>query len=79
MELIKFYKDNCGPCTRVDNFLNDREAEFTAINVMKQPEKAAEYNIGFSVPVLILMDGEEEVKRIGGFNEAVMEEMLSLL
>lgn len=79
MQLIKFYKDGCAPCVRVDNFLKDLEADFTSINVMKDPAKAAEYNIGFSVPVVILMDGEQEVKRVAGFNQAILEEMVSIL
>lgn len=79
MNLVKIYKDGCVPCVRVSNFLQDQGVDYVDINVMKEPEKAMAYNIGFSVPVLILMDGEEEVKRVSGYNEAVMEEMISLL
>lgn len=79
MHLVKFYKDNCGPCTRVDNYLKDQEVQFVSINAIKEPKKAAAFKIGMSVPVVLLMDGDEEVKRINGFNEAVLEEMISLL
>lgn len=79
MELLKFYNDGCGPCIAVDNFLKDQGVDYTPVNVAKEPAKAAEYNIGFSVPVVILMDGEQEVMRSRGYNGGQLEEMVSIL
>ncbi|MGG0308223.1 HNH endonuclease [Priestia megaterium] len=79
MELIKFYKDGCNPCTMVDNFLKDAGVEYKSIHVFENPEIAGEYDLA-SVPVTILLDDQgNEVKRSYGFNPPELEEMAAQL
>jgi glutaredoxin len=76
MEIIKFYNDGCGPCIAVDNFLQDKGVAYKSYNAAKEPKKAVEYKLGFGVPVVILMDGETEVKRTKGYNIGELEAII---
>lgn len=78
MKILKFFQPNCAPCVAVDNFLKDQGVEYTSIDVTKDAKKAAECEIGFGVPVVLLFDGDNEVKRSYKYNPAELEEILSL-
>lgn len=68
MKLIKVYKDNCDPCMQMNNFLSDNSIEVSeSINIMHNVDVAVKYGI-MSVPVLLLVDeNEEEITRTFGF------------
>jgi thioredoxin 1 len=61
-EIIKFEKENCGPCNSVSNYLeNEAKVAYTRMNPFnggRAAELAAKYQIGFQVPVVVLVDDE---------------------
>ncbi|MFE4029340.1 glutaredoxin domain-containing protein [Priestia sp. YIM B13551] len=80
MEILKFYQPRCTTCVPVSNFLDAQGVEVTSYNVMEKEgaEKATELNIGYGVPVVILLDGDKEIKRTYKYNEEELEEIVSL-
>jgi len=80
MKIIKFEKQNCGPCTMVSNYLNEEGVEYTALNPFDGGEAAdlaGKYQIGFQVPVTILVDAEgNEVARSRGYNPEELDELI---
>ncbi|MCP1191377.1 thioredoxin [Priestia flexa] len=80
MEILKFYQPSCTTCVPVSNYLEDQGVEVTSYNVMDSEgaKKAAELKIGYGVPVVILMDGDKEIKRTLKYNPAELEEIVNL-
>ena len=79
-KLIKFEKENCTPCTQVQNHLDNTglEIEIEKINPFDNPKRAGEYKIG-SVPTTILIDGEgNELARSIGFKPDELDAMLEM-
>ena len=73
--ILKFEKNDCAPCNMVSQFLNQKEISYETINPFDQPETAVKYKVR-SVPTVIVLDQEVEVKRIIGFKP---EELLTLV
>ena len=80
MKLVKLFKNNCDPCERVSNYLNDKGVEPNEQhNIMEDMDSAIKYGV-MSVPVLILLDEEgNEVQRSIGFKPNEIEQMISQL
>ncbi len=79
MKIIKFYQNNCAPCTMVQQYLSSKRISAEKINPFEQPEMAIKYNIS-SVPVTILLDAEgNEVKRVVGFKPPELDELIAQL
>lgn len=72
--ILKFEKNDCAPCNMVSQFLNQQGITYETINPFDQPETAVKYRVR-SVPTVIVLEKEEEIKRIIGFKP----EELSLL
>ncbi|WP_341323486.1 glutaredoxin family protein [Solibacillus sp. FSL H8-0523] len=73
--LFVITKPNCGGCSLVKNYLDDKEIEYETIDGFENPEILVEFGI-MSFPVAILVDeNEHEIDRVNGFNP----EALSLL
>ena len=68
MKLIKLFKDGCDPCTQMTNFLNEQNIDVSeSINILENLDVAAKYGV-MSVPVLLLLDNEEnEIERTIGY------------
>ena len=59
MKIIKFEKESCNPCNMVSNWLDDAGVQYERLNPFQSEEGAklaAEYQIGFTVPVTVLVD-----------------------
>lgn len=67
MKLIVVSQTTCAPCKILKNYLKNEEIPFTEINVTEKPKYIEEFSIS-STPVTILMDEDEEVARVNGFN-----------
>ncbi|MBG0967602.1 glutaredoxin family protein [Bacillus sp. SRB3LM] len=78
MEIIKFGLNGCGPCVTVERFLKDEGVDFTSVNVEEEPAMAAEHDVLFSVPVVILKDGDKEIMRTSGYNPGQLGEIIDL-
>jgi thioredoxin-like negative regulator of GroEL len=66
MEIVikDFYSDNCGACKSLVPVLDQIHEEFTnvkieKINVMEDPQQAADFNVMGVPSVFILVDGKE--------------------
>ena len=75
MKIIKFEKPNCVPCTMVQNLLDDKGVKVEKINPFDNPDEAIKYQIG-SVPVVILLDEDKELKRSIGYKPEELEEII---
>lgn len=79
MTLLKFYRNNCSPCSMVDNYLKEKGVSYKSVNVEEDPELATQYGLT-SVPVTILLDDKgNEVKRSIGFKPNELQELISQL
>ena len=69
MYILKLETKWCTPCRHMSKILNSIQevtgVEVVIVDVEEHPEIAEEHGV-MSVPTLILMDGDEEVKRFVG-------------
>jgi thioredoxin 1 len=79
MKIIKLEQPNCKPCMEVSSFLDSMGVEYKAINILEEPNIAAQYGI-MSAPVTILLDDDgNEIQRVVGMNRNELQEMISKL
>ncbi|QHM88893.1 thioredoxin family protein [Bacillus velezensis] len=78
MRLIKLEQPNCNPCKMVSNYLEQAGVEYEVVDVTQKPEVAAQFEV-MGVPVTILLNEQEEVKRSIGFKPNELDELLKEL
>lgn len=76
MRLIKLEQPNCNPCKMVSNYLNNAGVEYETVDVTQRPEVAAQYQV-MGVPVTILLNEQEEVKRSVGFKPDDLDDLIN--
>ena len=74
-KIIKFEKKDCNPCQMVSAWLDTREIEYERIDAFDNPMAAAEMRVR-SVPTVILVEDEKEIKRSTGFKPEELEELV---
>lgn len=72
--IIKFEKNDCNPCAMVSEFLDRKGVEYERINAFDNPEMAMKFKVR-TVPTVILMENDAEVKRVMGFKMEELNEM----
>ena len=77
-KIIKFEKNDCNPCAMVSEFLDRKGVEYERINAFDNPEMAMKFRVR-TVPTVILMENDAEVKRVMGFKMEELNEMASAL
>ena len=77
-KIIKFEKNDCNPCAMVSEFLDKKGVEYERINAFDNPEMAMKFKVR-TVPTVILMENNAEVKRVMGFKMEELNEMTSVL
>lgn len=77
-QLIKFSRPSCVPCQMMSNYLNDKGVTYEEVNVYEDAETANRFNIQ-SVPVLILLNGEEIEEISFGYNPDEIDQLLNKL
>ena len=77
-KIIKFEKNDCNPCAMVSEFLDKKGVEYERINAFDNPEMAMKFRVR-TVPTVILMENDAEVKRVMGFKMEELNEMASEL
>ncbi len=77
-KIIKFEKNDCNPCAMVSEFLDRKGVEYERINAFDNPEMAMKFRVR-TVPTVILMENDAEVKRVMGFKMEELNEMTSKL
>lgn len=76
-QLLKFSRPNCIPCQMVKNYLDDKNVTVDKeVNVYEDAETANKYGIQ-SVPVLVLLDGEEVEDMVFGYKPDEIEHLLN--
>lgn len=67
MRVLRFTTSWCQPCIQLARILKEIETPvyIEVIDIDNQPEVAAEYGIR-TVPTMVLLDGNTEVKRMSG-------------
>ena len=74
-KIIKFEKEDCNPCVMVSAYFSSRNIAFEAINPFNNPELAMKYKVR-SVPTTILLEEENELMRIIGYQPADLNLMI---
>ena len=64
--IIKFEKNDCAPCDQVSNFLDSKGISYEKVNPFDKPELAIQFKVR-TVPTVIVLDDNQEQKRIIGF------------
>ena len=77
-KLIKFEKNDCNPCAMVSEFLDKKSVSYERVNAFDNPEMAMKYRVR-TVPTVVLVDGETEIKRSMGFKVEELNEILEEL
>jgi glutaredoxin len=77
-QIIKFSRPGCVPCVRVGSYLNDKEVKYKEINVYEDAETANKFNIQ-SVPVVVLLDGDDVEDMIFGYQPEQLNELINKL
>jgi thioredoxin 1 len=75
-QVIKFSRPSCIPCQMVGNYLNDKGVTYTEVNVYEDGETANKYSIQ-SVPVLLLLNGEDVEEMVFGYKVEEIDQLLS--
>lgn len=78
MKIIKFYGNTCMQCNMLDQFMSaEGLVADESISTDDNPEKAFEFDI-MSQPTLLVLDGDDEVARMVGYNPGRMQEVRDL-
>lgn len=77
-KIIKFEKEDCNPCTMVSEYFKTQNVLFDAINPFNNPELAMKYRVR-SVPTTLLIENDEELMRVIGFQPAKLKSMIESL
>lgn len=64
--ILKFEKNDCAPCNMVSQYLLQKGIVYETINPFDRPEDAMKYKVR-SVPTVIVLQEEQEIKRVIGF------------
>lgn len=75
MRLLKFEKEGCIPCENVSNYLESKNIVYEKINAFDNPELSIEFKIR-TVPTLVLLKDGNEVKRVVGYDEEKIDELI---
>jgi len=83
MKLLKFRKDGCVPCDRLEPKLeeavNERSLEVEEVNVEDNMDKVREFKVRASPTVVALEDGEEVDRFTGDKDKEKVENFLDNL
>lgn len=82
--LVDFYADWCGPCQAMKPVVHELASELNGklqvveINVDQQPAAAQEYNV-HGIPCFVLLkNGKEAGRQVGGSPKAVLRQLTGL-
>ena len=73
--VVKFEADWCGPCKAVQAYFDKNGFEVERVNIDTNPEAAMEYKIS-SIPTVLVLENDQEINRIMGFNMAKLSELV---
>lgn len=74
-KIVKFEKEDCNPCKQVSEYFTTRNILFETINPFDNPELAMKYRIR-SVPTTLLVEENQEVMRVIGFQPNELNKLI---
>ena len=77
-KILKFEKNDCNPCAMVSDILDKSGVQYEKVNPFNSPELAMKYKVR-SVPTVILVDQDQEIKRTVGFKPEELQEIMNSL
>lgn len=77
-KIVKFEKEDCQPCVMVSEYFSTRNIAFEAINPFNQPEIAMKFRIR-SVPTTLLLEEDQEVMRVVGYQPQELSTLVESL
>lgn len=75
-KILKFSKVGCVPCQLISNILNDKGIVYEEVDAIENEEMRLKYEIQ-SVPVTILLEDDEVIDRVNGFNPVAIDSLLA--
>ncbi|MEC3881805.1 class Ib ribonucleoside-diphosphate reductase assembly flavoprotein NrdI [Parapedobacter sp. 10938] len=78
LRIIKFQTESCVTCSTVAKALDSHGIPYRDINPFDHPDMAAKYRVR-SVPTVVALDGEQEVLRMVGYKQEVIEQLHTLV
>lgn len=78
MKLLVLTQNNCRYCGMVKQFLDDQQAEYETVNMSDQPEYQAKYDV-MGAPTVVLLDDEEVIAKVTGFDPSTLETLIEQL
>lgn len=79
MRIIRFTASWCQPCKQLANMLNeiDKSTFIEVVDIDENPDVAGDFGIR-SVPTLVMLDGNTEIKRTTGVkNKQQLQEWIN--
>ena len=77
-KILKFEKNDCNPCALVSDLLDKKGVQYEKVNPFNNPELAMKYKVR-SVPTVILVEQDEEIRRTVGFKPEELQEIMNSL
>lgn len=77
-KILKFEKNDCNPCALVSDLLDKSGVQYEKVNPFNNPELAMKYKVR-SVPTVILVEQDQEIKRTVGFKPEELQEIMNSL
>ena len=77
-KILKFEKKDCNPCALVSDLLDKSGVQYEKVNPFNNPELAMKYKVR-SVPTVILVEQDQEIRRTVGFKPEELQEIMNSL
>jgi glutaredoxin-like protein NrdH len=77
-KVMKFSRETCVPCKVLANYLAEKNVDVEEYDVENDLELTTKFGVG-GVPTLLLVDGDEVLDRVVGFNPPAVDELLEKL
>lgn len=74
IRILKFEKNDCAPCDQVSNVLDTQGIAYEKINPFDNPDMAIKYKVR-TVPTVIVLENDQETKRIIGFKPEELSQL----
>ena len=79
VKVLKFSRQGCAPCVRMENKLLSEDVVFESYDVENDLEMTAKFGVS-SVPTLILVTEDDEIlDRVVGFNDSAIDALIEKL
>jgi glutaredoxin len=78
LNLLVLTQNNCRYCEQLKQHLNNEQVEFETINMSEHPEYQEKYDV-MGAPTTLLLDEDEVVAKLTGFDREGIETLIEQL